>query len=145
MILEDTKSHETTKFQENRFLTRRRMLGLLYMLKVVQFGGERVGEEEYKELEHREQMKKGMKKVMQSKDLRVGLLMMMATMDQAAGNKIGEEKNEDEGYQWIVFLVLRTSRSLGPDELATAACPQEDDPLGMGLYDSHHGDSGSGD
>ena len=94
-------------------LTRKRMLGLLYMLKVVQFGGERVGEEEYKELEHREQMKKGMKRVMQSKDLRVGLLMMMATMDQAAGNKTEDEKNEEEGCQWIVFWCCALLGALG--------------------------------
>ena len=36
-------------------------------------GGERVGEEEYKELEHREQMKKGLKEVAKNKDLHIGL------------------------------------------------------------------------
>lgn len=45
-------------------------------------------------------MKKGMKKVMRSKDLHIGLLMMMATMDQAAGNSIGEEDGEEQGRAW---------------------------------------------
>ena len=94
-------------------LTKRRMLGLLYMLKVIQYGGERVGEEECRELEHREQMKRGMKRVWKSKDLRVGLLMMMATMDQAAGNKIGEEEDEEQGHQWMVFWCCALLGALG--------------------------------
>ena len=89
------------------------MLGLLYMLKVIQYGGERVGEEEYKELEHREQMKKGMKKVMKNKDFHIGLLMMMATMDQAAGNKIGEEDDEGQGYQWMMLWCCALFGALG--------------------------------
>lgn len=64
----------------------------------MQHGGNRVGEEEYRELEHREQMKKGLKKVMRSQDLHVGLLLMMASMDQAAGSKISVEAEIEDDH-----------------------------------------------
>ena len=35
-------------------LTKKRVLGLLYMLKVMQRGNDRAGEEDYKKLEYRE-------------------------------------------------------------------------------------------
>ena len=99
-------------------LTKKRMMGLLYMLKMVQHGGDRVGEEEYKELEHREQMKKGLKKVMKNKDLHIGLLLMMATMDQATDSKIdeGADTDEDKGWQWMIFWLCAICGALGLTE-----------------------------
>eukprot|EP00913_Durusdinium_trenchii_P017460 g16408.t1 len=93
-------------------------MGLLYMLKMVQHGGDRVGEEEYKELEHREQMKKGLKKVMKNKDLHIGLLLMMATMDQATDSKIdeGADTDEDKGWQWMIFWLCAICGALGLTE-----------------------------
>ena len=50
-------------------------------------------------------MKKGLKKVMKSKDLHIGLLLMMTTMDQAAASNIPEEneKEDEQGWQRMMF------------------------------------------
>ena len=86
-------------------LTRRRLFGLLYMLKMVNSSGDRIGTDEFQELEHREQMKKGLKKVMKGKkDLRIGLLMMMASMDVAAGSRTnGKEEEAENEWLWWAF------------------------------------------
>ena len=89
-------------------LTRRRLFGLLYMLKMVNSSGDRIGTEEFQELEHREQMKKGLKKVMKGKkELRIGLLMMMAKMDVAAGSRTNGKEGEPESeWLWWAFCSL---------------------------------------
>ena len=95
-------------------LTRRRLFGLLYMLKMVNSIGDRVGEEEFQELEHRENMKKGLKKVMKNKkDLHVGLLLMMANMEIAAGSRAGGQYEEQESeWHWWAFCSLALIEAL---------------------------------
>ena len=41
------------------------------MLKMVNYGGDRDGQEEHQELEHKERMRKGLKKVMKGKELHI--------------------------------------------------------------------------
>ena len=89
-------------------LTRRRLFGLLYMLKMVDSSGDKIGREEFQEMEHREQMKRGLKKVMKGKkDLHIGLLMMMANMEMAAGSKVNGKDDEVENeWSWWAFCSL---------------------------------------
>ena len=89
-------------------LTRRRLFGLLYMLKMVDSSGDRIGREEFQEMEHREQMKRGLKKAMKGKkDLHIGLLMMMANMEMAAGSKVNGKDDEVENeWSWWAFCSL---------------------------------------
>ena len=78
------------------------------MLKMVNSSGDRIGTEEFQELEHREQMKKGLKKVMKGKkDLHIGLLMMMANMEAAAGSRTNGKEDEPENeWGWWAFCLL---------------------------------------
>ena len=57
-------------------LTRKRLFGLLYMLKMIDVVGGRVGHEEYTDLEYQYQTRRGAKKMMNSKDIRKGLLLL---------------------------------------------------------------------
>ena len=88
-------------------LTKKRLFGLLYMMKMIDAIGERVGREEYKEIEHQYQIKKGTKKLMKGgKDLRVGLLLLMASLDTVAGEQMNHE-TEPNAYKfewWALIL-----------------------------------------
>ena len=57
-------------------LTRKRLFGLLYILKMIDVVGGRVGHEEYTDLEYQYQTRRGAKKMMNSKDIRKGLLLL---------------------------------------------------------------------
>ena len=59
-------------------LTRKRLFGLLYMLKVVNAAHDRVGEYEFRELEHEEKMKRATKKILKDKNLLVGMIMLLS-------------------------------------------------------------------
>ena len=71
------------------------------MMKFVDAVGDRVGTEEYKDLEYQYQIKKGTMKMMKSKDIRIGLLLLMASMNSVAGSPIGA-KGEDRQRLWMV-------------------------------------------
>ena len=59
-------------------LTRNRLFGLLYMLKMVNSAGDRVGHEEFREFEHRERMRTGTQRVLKNKNLHVGLIWLLS-------------------------------------------------------------------
>ena len=56
-------------------LPKKRLRGLLYMMGVIDAVGDRVGEEEFHEIDKEYQMKMSRKKFNKSKDLRIGLCM----------------------------------------------------------------------
>ena len=85
-------------------LTRSRLYGLLYMLKMIDSTGERIGFQEFKDLEHKERMRKATKKVMKVKDLHVGLLMILSRLDEVAGTDL-EEKEENYDWSWMILLI----------------------------------------
>ena len=85
-------------------LSRKRFVGLLYMLKMVDAIGTRVGENEYKEIEEGYKMKQSMKKIGKSKDVRICLLMLLSTLDKAAGSTT-EEKSYESGLDWMWFTM----------------------------------------
>ena len=89
-------------------LTRKRLLALLYMMKFVDAVGDRVGTEEYNDLEHQYQIKKGAKKMMKSKDIRIGLLLLMANMNSVAGSQVATEEKASADYGWwaLVFCAV---------------------------------------
>ena len=88
-------------------LTKKRLFGLLYMMKVIDSIGERVGREEYKDIEYQYQIKRGTNKLMKGgKDLRVGLLLLMASLDTVAGEPMNYE-TEPNAYKfewWALIL-----------------------------------------
>ena len=86
-------------------LTRSRLFGLLFMLKMIDGAGDRVGHEEYKELESRERMRKGTQKVLKNKNLHVGLIWLLSNLESAAGMKT-EEANDEEGDNWKWLWLL---------------------------------------
>eukprot|EP00913_Durusdinium_trenchii_P000510 g466.t1 len=85
-------------------LTRSRLFGLLFMLKMVNGIGDRIGQQEFKDLEYKERMRKATRKIMKVKDLHVGLLMVLSRLDEAAGK---DPEKEEEGYDWswMVFTL----------------------------------------
>ena len=86
-------------------LTKKRLLGLLYMMKFVDAVGDRVGTEEYKDLEYQYQIKKGTMKMMKSKDIRIGLLLLMARMNSVAGSPIEQEEKTGNDYGWWALVL----------------------------------------
>ena len=89
-------------------LTRKRLLALLYMMKFVDAVGDRVGTEEYNDLEYQYQIRKGAKKMMKSKDIRIGLLLLMANMNSVAGSQTEAEEKSSTDYGWwaLVFCAV---------------------------------------
>ena len=88
-------------------LTRNRLFGLLYMLKMINSAGDRVGFEEYKELEHRERMRKGTQKVLKNKNLHVGLIWLLSNLESVAGSPTEEANNEEgDGWTWILLMLV---------------------------------------
>ena len=85
-------------------LTRSRLFGLLFMLKMINSIGDRIGQQEFKDLEYKERMRKATRKIMKVKDLHVGLLMILSRLDEATGKDPGKE---EEGYDWswVVFTL----------------------------------------
>ena len=92
-------------------LTRKRLLGLLY---------DRAGTEEYRDLEYQYQIKKGTMKMMKSKDIRIGLLLLMASMNSVAGSPVEKEEKAGSEYAWWALTsLLRLDWSLEHTEVAS--------------------------
>ena len=85
-------------------LTRSRLYGLLYTLKMIDSTGEHIGLQEFKDLEYKERMRKATKKIMKVKDLHVGLLMILSRLDEVAGTDL-EEKEENYDWSWMILLI----------------------------------------
>ena len=85
-------------------LTRSRLFGLLYMLKMISSAGERIGQQEFKDLEYKERMRKATKKIMKVKDLHVGLLMILSRLEEVAG-KDPEQEEENYDWSWMIFIL----------------------------------------
>ena len=80
------------------------------MLKVVNAARDRVGEYEFRELEHEEKMKRATKKILKDKNLHVGMIMLLSNLYQAAGEPVGSgmrggETTQTIDWTWIVFVV----------------------------------------
>ena len=69
-------------------LPKKRLRGLLYMMGMVDAADDRVGEEEFREIEKKYQLKIGLKKFNKSKDVRIGLLMLMKNLGKMRRNSI---------------------------------------------------------
>ena len=78
-------------------LPKKRLRGLQFMLHMVDSIGDRVGEPEFREIENEYQLKQGMKKFGKSKDFRIGLLMLLATIDKvsSASTEVKEDEKSD--------------------------------------------------
>ena len=87
-------------------LPKKRLRGLQYMLHMVASMGDRVGEPEFREIEKEHQLKQGMKKFCKSKDLRIGLLMLLTTINKV-GSASTEVKEKDEiDWTWMMLCSL---------------------------------------
>ena len=64
-------------------LAKKRLNGLLYMIHMVDAVGDRVGEQEYHELEHNYQLKQGMKKL--------GKLLLLANIERSTAMSTEEK------------------------------------------------------
>ena len=91
-------------------LPKKRLRGLQYMLHMVDSVGDCMGEPEFREIEKEYQLKQGVKKFGKSKDFRIGLLMLLATIDKV--NSASTEVKEDEKSDWI-WMMLCTSSCIG--------------------------------
>ena len=94
-------------------LPNKRLRGLLYMMGVIDAVGDRVGEEEFHEIEKEYQTKISLKKFNKSKDLRIGLLMLMANLGKASGAPAEDGRAEDQriDFGWWAFCLCAL---LGP-------------------------------
>ena len=81
-------------------LSKKRHRALLWMLNVVDAVGDRVGEEEFHELEEQHNLKQSVKKFGKNKDMRIGLLMLLSTLTRATGMASGGEERVHEGWDW---------------------------------------------
>ena len=81
--------------------------------------GDRVGEQEFREIEEEHQLRQGMKKFGKNKDLRIGLLMLLTTINQV-GSTATEVKEKDE-TDWDMddAMQLGLRRGLEPSQLAS--------------------------
>ena len=88
-------------------LPKKRLRGLLYMMGVIDAVGDRVGEEQFQEIEKEYQMKMSLKKFNKSKDLRIGLLMLMANLGKASGEPAEEGQPGDQriDLSWWAFCL----------------------------------------
>ena len=83
-------------------LTRSRLYGLLFMMKMINSLGERIGKQEFMDLEYKERMRKATKKIMKVKDMHVGMLMILSRLGEVAGEPT-EEEAKGYDWSWIVF------------------------------------------
>ena len=81
-------------------LSKKRHKALLWMLNMVDAGGDRVGEEEFRELEEQHNLKQSVKEFGKSKDMRIGLLMLLSTLTRATGMPSEGEVHVHEGLDW---------------------------------------------
>ena len=84
-------------------LTRSRLYGLLFMLKTINNVGERIGQQEFKDLEYKERMRKATKKIMKVKDPHVGMLMILSRLDEVAGKDPEEAASGSYDWSWMIF------------------------------------------
>ncbi|CAK9041426.1 unnamed protein product [Durusdinium trenchii] len=75
------------------------------MLKMVNCVHGRIAAEGYRALEHREQMKKGTKKILKGKNLNEGMIMLLSSLYQAAGEPTGEERAKTSDWSWTIFVI----------------------------------------
>ena len=87
-------------------LAKKRLLGLLFMLKMVNVVNDRVGEEEFEDLERNYQVKNSQRQIGNQKALRVCLLLLLANLEKASGATM-ESYTEDShfGWSWTIFCV----------------------------------------
>ena len=87
-------------------LAKKRLLGLLFMLKMVNVVNDRVGEEEFEDLERHYQVKNSQRQIGNKKALRVCLLLLLANLEKASGATM-ESYTEDShfGWSWTVLCV----------------------------------------
>ena len=83
------------------------------MMGVIDAVGDRVGEEEFHEIEKEYQMKMSLKKFNKSKDLRIGLLMLMANLGKASGAP-AEDGHANEGKIDFGWWALCLCACVGP-------------------------------
>ena len=93
-------------------LGKKRRKALLWMLNMVDAIGDRVGEEEFRELEEQRNLKQSVKKFGKSKDMRIGLLMLLSTLTRATGVPNEGEVQVHEGLEWG-WMTLCTCALLG--------------------------------
>ena len=87
-------------------LAKKRLLGLLYMLKMVNAVYDRIGEEEYEEIERTYQIKQSHKQTGNKKALRVCLLLLLANIEKASGASTESHAGESHfGWSWMVFCM----------------------------------------
>ena len=87
-------------------LAKKRLLGLLYMLKMVNAVYDRIGEEEYEEIERTYQIKQSHKQIGNKKALTVCLLLLLANIEKASGASTETHAGESHfGWSWMVFCM----------------------------------------
>ena len=86
-------------------LAKKRLNGLLYMIHMVDAVGDRVGEQEYHELEHNYQLKQGMKTLGKGRDLRIGLLLLLANMERSTAMSTEEKSESHFDFGWALMCV----------------------------------------
>ena len=79
------------------------------MIKMIDGAGNRVGQEEYRELEHRERMRKGTQKVLKNKNLHVGLIWLLSNLESVAGmetEKTSDEEGDNLKWIWLICAAI---------------------------------------
>ena len=87
-------------------LPKKRLRGLQYMLQMVDAVGDRVGEQEFREIEEQHKLKQGMKKFGKAKDLRIGLLMLLATINKVGSTSTEAKEPEETSWVWMMLCSL---------------------------------------
>ena len=86
-------------------LARKRLSGLLYMIHMVDAVGDRVGEQEYHELEYNYQLKQGMNRLGKGRDLRIGLLLLLANMERSTAMSREGKPGSHFDFGWTLMCV----------------------------------------
>ena len=76
---------------------------------------DRVGEYEFKELEHEGKMKRATKKILKDKNLHVGMIVLLSNLYQAAGEPVGGSMRGGESIQaidWTWMVVVSAMKWL---------------------------------
>ena len=87
-------------------LPKKRLRGLQFMLHMVDAVGDRVGEQEFREIEEQHTMKQGVKKFGKNKDLRIGLLMLLATINKGGSTPTEAKEGEETSWVWMLLCTL---------------------------------------
>ena len=98
-------------------LSKKRHKALLWMLNMVDATGDRVGEEEFHEQIEQRNLKQSVKKFGNTKDMRIGLLMLLNTLTKATGMPNEGEVHVHEGLDWG-WIVLCACALVGALSLA---------------------------